>query len=141
MSAAASRSCPAAHDHVQSLRGLQLHPALAASARIKTVDALANNSFQGLFSRQFKQFFAAFQLMVGKSKGSAGIQDATKEVFSLEQRNVPQVVSIAIKQIKEIIGHRVTRQQVGRGPLYIHALLHELEIASALLIQDHDFAI
>ena len=97
MSTAAAGRGPAAHDDVQGLRGLQLHPIVAARAGIKTLDTLSNNSLEILLPGYLKEFFAAFQLMIGKAKFTAGIQDATKKSFALEQGNFPQIVSIDIE--------------------------------------------
>ena len=46
VSAAAAGRSPAAHDHVQGFRGLQLDPILTARADVDAIDALSDNSFE-----------------------------------------------------------------------------------------------
>src|SRR5437879_870826 len=79
--------------------------------------------------------------MVGKAKLAAGIQDATKKGFALEQGNFSQIVSIAIKQIKQVVSYWIARKQIGRGPLHIHALLHTLEVTAPFFIEDDNLTI
>ena len=52
---------PAANHGVQRLRGLDLHPTLAARADVKAVGPLANDAFQVLLPGQIEKLFAIFQ--------------------------------------------------------------------------------
>jgi len=58
-----------------------------------------------LFESQFVQFLSFFDFMIGVSDDFVGTKNLSQECLAFEQRRWPEVVTVTIKNIEDIINH------------------------------------
>jgi len=83
--------------------------------------------------------------MIGEADHSAQApareDEPPQKLLARDEGRIAQVVSVAIKQIEDIIGHRRLRNEVCRGHTDMHPLLKPLEVAVAALIERDDLPV
>src|ERR1700730_5369236 len=133
--------CPSAHNGVERLRCFHLHPILAAQADVVAIDALSDNSFQIFLSRQLIELLSPSYLMIGEANPGRRAKEPAQEFLALEKRCCAQIVAVAEKEVENVVGDRRPRNQLRRRRSDVHPLLHPLENATALAIQNDNLTI
>ncbi len=129
--AACARLSPTADDGVHGLRDFQFEPTRAAVADIRAVEAFGDDALEAVLPRQFKEFLALLQLMIGIAERGRWIKKPLQELFALEQRSFAQVESIAIKKVEYEINDRSACDEFFAGCADVHAFLEKFEITQA----------
>src|ERR1700730_5328614 len=132
---------PAADHNVKAMNNLEFQPQRRTLPHITTVEALGNNSFQMALPGYFIKLDPILYHLVRIANCFRGSQQFAQQIFSSFERNVAQIVTVAIEQVIYVKSHRVFLLQRLRRIRDTEARLNSPEVRPALLIEHHDFAV
>ena len=84
---------------------------------------LADDAFQSLFSGQLEELFSLLRQVVAVPNLGAHIEKSAKQFLSLDEWDLPKVITIAVQKIEDIVGDRGFRQQLWWRRVDVHSFL------------------
>src|SRR5258706_15742385 len=94
-----SRRRPASNHDIKIMNNLEFQPQRGSPSHITTVATLGDNSFQAALPGDFIEFDASLQHMVGIANGVRGPEQFAQQTFARLERDLTQIVTIAIEQV------------------------------------------
>lgn len=128
----------AADDELRLARTLNFQPLLRATTAIVAVAALADDALQAQPAGSIEKRRALRLDMIRVTHAAAfefsGSQQLGKCAFAFQQRDLPQILSIEVKQIEYLVD-----EPIGAGAA--QSLLQSTKAARAIACKSHDLSI
>src|ERR1700722_18477995 len=141
MFAGATRFSPSTDNCIQFADYFKFQPGSSAPFGVNALNPLSQYSFQMLFESQLVQLFSFFDFMIRIANGGVRLKYLLQECFAFKKRDLTEVVTVAIKEVKTVIDDRDFLHEFGCRLDDGEPLLKSLEIATSFFIQRHDLTV